>query len=118
MTRTILIIATIWLAVSAYAVEPLEKSGPPVSMYGIGAKETCGSFVRSLNTPNYIRYFDYSAGFVTAQNMRPDSGGNILSGADLNDAMLVVEKYCRDNPMTGFINGLNHLIKNLKNQSE
>lgn len=112
MIRPILISATIWLLASVHAADSPEKFGPPVSMYGIGVKETCGSFIRSLNTPEYIRYFDYAAGFITAQNMRPDSGGNILGGADLNDAMLVVEKYCRDNPMTGFINGLNHLTIN------
>lgn len=116
MIRPILISATICLTATINAAESPEKFGPPVSMYGIGVKETCGSFVRSLNTPDYIRYFDYTAGFVTAQNMRPGSGGNILRGADLNDAMLVVEKYCRDNPMAGFINGLNHLVINSKMQ--
>jgi len=116
MIRPILISATIWLTATVHAADSSEKFGPPISMYGIGAKETCGSFVRSLNTPNYIRYFDYAAGFITAQNMRSDSGGDVLGGADLNDAMLMVEKYCRDNPMTGFINGLNHLVINSRTQ--
>ncbi|SDB14729.1 hypothetical protein SAMN03159290_01023 [Pseudomonas sp. NFACC13-1] len=38
------------------------------------------------------------------------SGGNVLGTADLNDAMLVVEKFCRENPMKTFLGGLHVLV--------
>jgi hypothetical protein len=107
MIRPILISAMFSFLVAAQAADSPEKI---VSMYGLGGKNTCGAFIRSLNTPEYLHYFDFAAGFITAQNMRQGSGGDLLSGADLNDAMLVVEKYCREHPMTGFINGLNQLV--------
>jgi len=107
MIRLSLISTGLTLMLTAQAAESPEKL---VSTYGIGGKSTCGAFVRSLGTPEYNRYFDYAAGFITGQNMRSGSGGDVLGGADLNDAMLLVEKYCRENPMTGFINGLYKLV--------
>jgi hypothetical protein len=110
MIRPILISATFSFLVSAQAAEPPEKFGPPVTVYGLGGAETCGAFIRSLDTPEYNRYFVYAAGFITGRNMAPGSGGNVLDGADLNDAMLVVEKFCRENPMKTFLGGLHVLV--------
>ncbi|VVP04787.1 hypothetical protein PS900_03031 [Pseudomonas fluorescens] len=113
VVRLILVGAALSFIVTAQAADSPEKI---VSVYGLGGKGTCGAFIRSLNTPEYHHYFDFAAGFITAQNMALSSGGNVLGSADLNDAMLVVEKYCRENPMTGFLNGLNQLVRNSKAQ--
>lgn len=107
MILPILISAALSLFVTAHAADSPERT---ITTYGLGGTKTCGAFIRSLNTPEYFHYFAFTAGFFTAKNMVPGSGGNVLEGADLNDAMLVVEKYCRENPMMGFINGLNQLV--------
>ncbi|MNJ51990.1 hypothetical protein D3C77_473060 [compost metagenome] len=116
MNGPILISTTVWFLVLVDATASHAKFRHPVLVYGVGGIETCGSFIRLLNTPNYIRYFDYAAGFITAQNMRSDFEGDVLDGANLNGAMLVVEKYCRDNPVFGFFNGLNQLIGSFRAQ--
>ncbi|MGV8888838.1 MAG: hypothetical protein ACOH2P_12560 [Pseudomonas sp.] len=84
MIRPILISTALSFFVSAQAADSPQKI---VSMYGPGGKNTCGAFIRSLNTPEYYHYFDFTAGFITARNMALPSGGNVLGSADLNDAM-------------------------------
>lgn len=110
MVRPILISAMFSFSVTAQAADPPETFGPPVVVYGLGTTNTCGAFIRSLNTPEYNRYFDYTAGFITGQNVALPNGGNVLGNANLNDAMLAVEKFCRDNPLKAFISGLTALV--------
>jgi len=112
----------LFLGVSSFAVSAEEKPeeeifGPPVWVYGLGYTATCGDFVRSLESPGKrALYVQYMAGFFTGQNSANPTGGNVLGESNIDDAILWVEKFCRENPMKQFMGGLFVLQLELQKQ--
>jgi hypothetical protein len=58
-------------------------------------------------------YTTWSAGYLTAFNLRTPGTYDILGNTDINGAMLWLENYCRNNPLERFATAWNELFNEL-----
>ena len=84
----------------------------PVMIYGKGS---CGDFIRAKAESQDGFYIGWVTGFINGANLSLKDGGNVLGAGDpdIHDFMILVENYCRKNPMSSFLNGVAVPVKDI-----
>lgn len=79
-------------------------------IYGV-TPITCGIYISSYGpgTSNRVGLTSWLAGFVSAYNSY-STNNNLLAGSDIESAMLWIENYCRQNPLSNFLEGTFALV--------
>jgi len=111
------------IVISIFAMLPLndalgewpradEGFGPPYVGYDLDG--TCGDFIRAKeekmagNSFEHFIFYAWTKGYITGLNSELDRGGNVLGSneANFDDFMILVENYCRNNPLDYFANAV------------
>lgn len=82
--------------------------------------QSCGKFIAAANEGTYQKnwkqwneYYTYMQGYLTGLNQYIPDNKNILGGTDQDGAMAYLEKYCRDNPLSSYMDALDSLVTEL-----
>ena len=86
--------------------------GPPYTSYDLN--KTCGDFIRAKDKKNagdaydYYIFYYWVRGYISGLNSSLVRGGNVLGSNDANfdDFMLIVDGYCKKNPLDRFGNAI------------
>ena len=104
----LIFIATVSLATPAAAID---EKGNWVTQ---GAR-SCGEWLKAKQEQEVARTIlgFWLAGFVTGANLYRPGKENYLEGTDLQSAMLWIDPYCTENPLTDTADAAKNLIEEL-----
>ena len=88
--------------------------------YSSFARRSCGEWLEDKRADNN-KTFDVNrygnkqwvAGYVTAVNIWIEGKGNWLGGSDIASAVLWIDKYCKENPLSNGSDAMWYLLREL-----
>jgi len=80
----------------------------------LGAR-SCGVWLEAAKEDDWIRVVleGWVGGYVTAANAWIEGKEDWLEGSDVASAMLWIDKYCRENPLSNSVYAMNKLMREL-----
>ncbi|MDH4554791.1 hypothetical protein E8F11_06305 [Pseudomonas sp. BN417] len=89
------------------------------NVQGLG-NHSCGKFIEAANQANnqsnwssWNNYASYTAGYITGLNEYLNSTHDLMRSTDMDGVMAYIEKFCRENPLEDFHDGLQALTTEL-----
>ena len=95
----------------ATPVQAIDGAGIYKSM----GSRSCGQWLEAKKEDDDHRYSlrDWVAGYVTATNVWMEGKQDWLEDSDLPSAMLWIDKYCRENPLSNSVSAMRELMREL-----
>ena len=87
-----------------------------IAMFGF-EDDSCGAWAKSAQEHEVVRgqYIKWVRGFISGSNwMTPGNQANTSGGLSSETISLYLDKYCRENPLQHFINGVFELVRELR----
>ena len=84
--------------------------------YGSYGKRSCGQWIEDRKPEHssmQIMLTGWLAGYMTAANQWIEGKENWLEGSDIDSAMLWIDKYCRENPLSDSADAMVALMREL-----